>query len=175
MYHNLRLLQEERLSKLLVQVTGTHWTVRVKRLHKLQSIEVGTVSVVEDIKKRLHQDLLGVKPTKLCTCTEKVSRESKFVKFFAAATTLVDGRIHSSGDAVERRRTSQMKSLRHRTEKDVFYRKSFLKNGRRGSPNLKLLDQNFVTKVPPAQIDRYKPKWYLPLQAVFTPESSTKA
>ena len=35
---------------------------------EIQSIEVETVSAVEDIKKLLHQDLLGVKPTKLCTC-----------------------------------------------------------------------------------------------------------
>ena len=32
-------------------------------LFEIQSIEEGTVSVVEDIKKRLHQDPLGVKPT----------------------------------------------------------------------------------------------------------------
>jgi len=62
-------------------------------LSEIQSIEVGTVSVEEDIKKLLHQDLLGVKPTKLCTCTENVLRESKFVKSLAASTTLVDGRI----------------------------------------------------------------------------------
>ena len=60
---------------------------------QIQSIEVGIVSIVEDIKKLLHQDLLGVKPTKLCTCSENVLRESKFVKSLAASTTLVDGRI----------------------------------------------------------------------------------
>ena len=38
----------------------------------------------------------------------------------------------------------------------------------------KLLEQNFVTKVPPEQIDHGKSEWYLPLQAVFTPERSTK-
>ena len=38
----------------------------------------------------------------------------------------------------------------------------------------KLLEQNFVTKVPPEQIDHGKPEWYLPLQAVFTPEKTTK-
>ena len=38
----------------------------------------------------------------------------------------------------------------------------------------KLLEQNFVTKVPPEQIDHGKPEWYLPLQAVFTPERTTK-
>ena len=60
---------------------------------QIRSIEVGTVSIVEDIKKLLHQDLLGVKPTKFCTGSENVLRESKFVKSLAASTTLVDGRI----------------------------------------------------------------------------------
>ena len=50
-------------------------------LFEIQSIEVGTVSVVEDIKKRLHQDLLGVKPTKLCTCTENVLDSSTFLSW----------------------------------------------------------------------------------------------
>ena len=46
-----------------------------------------------DIKKLLHQDLLGVKPTKLCTCSENMLQENKFVKSLAASHTLVDGRI----------------------------------------------------------------------------------
>jgi len=58
---------------------------------QIQSIEVGTVSVVEDIKKLLHQDLLSDKPTKHCTCSENVLRESKFVKSLAASTALVAG------------------------------------------------------------------------------------
>jgi len=58
---------------------------------EIQPIEVGTVSVVEDIKKLLHQDLLSDKPTKHCTCSENVLRESKFVNFLAASTTLVAG------------------------------------------------------------------------------------
>ena len=60
---------------------------------EIQSIEVGTVSAVEDIKKLVHQDLLGVKPSKLCTCSENVLRESKFMKSLAASTTLVDRSI----------------------------------------------------------------------------------
>ena len=60
---------------------------------EIQSIEVGTVSAVEDIENLLHQDLLGIKPTKLCSCSENVLRESKFMKSLAAPTTLVDGRI----------------------------------------------------------------------------------
>ena len=62
-------------------------------LSEIQSIEVGTVSVEEDIKKHLHQDILKVKPTELCTCTENVLRQSKFVKSLAASTTLVDWKI----------------------------------------------------------------------------------
>ena len=31
-----------------------------------------------------------------------------------------------------------------------------------------------MTKVPPGQIDHGKTEWYLPLQAVFTPERTTK-
>ena len=62
-------------------------------LSEIQSIEVWTVSAVEDIKKLLYQDLLGVKLTNICTCSENVLRESKFVKSLTASTTLVDGRI----------------------------------------------------------------------------------
>lgn len=38
----------------------------------------------------------------------------------------------------------------------------------------KSLEQNFVTKAPPEQIDHGRPEWYLSLQAVFTPERKTK-
>ena len=143
---------------------------------EIQSIEVGTVSAVEDIKKLLHQDLLGVKPTKLCSCSENVLRESKFMKSLAASTTLVDGRIQvkmpwkeqgppkrSNYDIALKRMLSAEKSLQKKgcfrvVDEEVR----------------KLLEQNFVTKVPPEQIDHGKPEWYLPLQAVFTPERTTK-
>ena len=54
---------------------------------------MGTVSIEDDIKKLLYQDTLGVKPTELCTCTDNVLRENKFVKSLSDSTTLVDGRI----------------------------------------------------------------------------------
>ena len=57
---------------------------------RIQSVEVGTVSIEDDIKKLLYQDTLRVKPTELCTCTDNVLRENKFVK---SLSTLVDGRI----------------------------------------------------------------------------------
>ena len=143
---------------------------------EIQSIEVGTVSAVEDIKKLLHQDLLGVKPTKLCTCSENVLRESKFMKSLAASTTLVDGRIQvkmpwkeggppkrSNYDIAQKRMFSAEKS---------FQKKGCFKVV--DQEVQKLLEQNFVTKVPLDQIDHGKPEWYLPLQAVFTPERTTK-
>ena len=37
----------------------------------------------------------------------------------------------------------------------------------------KLIEQGFVIKVPHEQIDHGQPEWYMPLQAVFTPEKST--
>ena len=38
----------------------------------------------------------------------------------------------------------------------------------------KLLEQDFVMKVPTEELDHSQPEWYLPLQAVFTPERTTK-
>lgn len=38
----------------------------------------------------------------------------------------------------------------------------------------KLVDQDFTIKVPPELIDHGKPKWYLKLQAVFTPDRTTQ-
>lgn len=35
----------------------------------------------------------------------------------------------------------------------------------------KLLEQDFVMKVPTEELDHSQPEWYLPLQAVFTPEN----
>ena len=38
----------------------------------------------------------------------------------------------------------------------------------------KLLDQDFVIKVPVEEVDHSKPEWYLPVQAVFSPDRTTK-
>ena len=50
-------------------------------LFEIQSIEEATVSVVEDIKKLLYQDQLGVKPTTLCTCTESMLDSSTILSW----------------------------------------------------------------------------------------------
>ena len=38
----------------------------------------------------------------------------------------------------------------------------------------KLLEQGFVKEVPPEQINHETPEWYLPLQAILTPDRTTK-
>ena len=145
-------------------------------LSEIQSIEVGTVSVEEDIKKLLHQDLLGVKPTKLCTCTENVLRESKFVKSLAASTTLVDGRIQVKMPWKEggppKRSNYDIALKRMFSAERGFLKKGCFEVVKEEVQ--KLLDQNFITKIPPEQIAHDKPEWYLPLQVVFTPERTTK-
>ena len=38
----------------------------------------------------------------------------------------------------------------------------------------KLLQQDFVNKVPTKEVDHRQLEWYLPLQAAFTPEKTTE-
>ena len=51
------------------------------------------MSVKENIKLFVQQDQLGVKPIKLCTCTDNELRENKLVRFLSESTTFIDGRI----------------------------------------------------------------------------------
>ena len=86
-------------------------------------------------------------------------------------------RTNTSENALEGRRTSQTKQLRHRSEEDAFCckvvpEKSCLKVV--NEEVQKLVDQGFVKKVPPEQINHDEPEWYLPLHAVFTPERTTR-
>ena len=142
----------------------------------IQSVDVGTVSIVDDVIKLLHQDLSGVKPTELCTCSNNVLQENKFVKSLSDSTTLVDGRIQvkmpwkesgppkrSNYDIAIKRMYSAEKSFKKKNCYEIV-----------SEEVQKLLDQDFVCKVPPEQVDNNEPEWYLPLQAVFTPEKTTK-
>ena len=142
----------------------------------IQSVDVGTVSIAEDIRNLIHQDQLGVKPTELCTCTEEVLRENKFVKSLAESTTLVDGRIQvrlpwketgppkqSNHDIAYRRLLSSERTFNKRDCFDVVEEEI-----------KKLVEQEFVAEVPVDQIDHNQPEWYLPVQVVFTPDKSTK-
>lgn len=37
---------------------------------RISSVDFGTVSMLEDMKKLLTEDLMGVRPTELCTCRD---------------------------------------------------------------------------------------------------------
>ena len=71
---------------LLRQVNSTYYL-------GIHSIDVGTISAVEDIKNLLLQDQLGVNPTKLSTCDDSTLKENKFIKSIADSTEMVDGRV----------------------------------------------------------------------------------
>ena len=133
---------------------------------RIQSVEVRTVSIEDDIKKLLHQDTLGVKPTELCTCKENVLRENKFVKSLSDSTTLVNRRIQV------RIPWNENGPQRMQSAERSFQRKECFKVV--DDEVQKLLEQGFVIKVPLEEVDHSQPEWYLPLQAVFTPERTTK-
>ena len=59
----------------------------------IRSVDVGTVSALEDMTKLLTQYTLGVKPTELCTCKDNELKENKFIKSIADSTEIVDGRV----------------------------------------------------------------------------------
>lgn len=59
----------------------------------IRSVDVRTVSALEDMTKLLIQDTLGVKPTELCTCKDNELKENKFIKSIADSTEIVDGRV----------------------------------------------------------------------------------
>ena len=143
---------------------------------RIHSVDVGTVSAVDDIKTLIQQDLLGVRPTELCTCRENVLRENKFVKALSATTTLVNGRVQikmpwkdigpprrSNYDIALKRMYAAEKSFKKRECIEIV-----------DDEVQKLVDQGFVVKIPTEQVDHSLPEWYLPLQAVFTPDKTTK-
>ena len=62
-------------------------------LTKILDPPLGTVDVLEDMKKLLTQDTLGVRPTEFCTCRDNDLKENKFLKSIAESTQIVEGRI----------------------------------------------------------------------------------
>ena len=73
-------------------VMGTFASKQGERPSAINSIDVGTVDVLEDMKKLLTQDMLGVRPTELCTCRDNDLKENKFIKSIAESTQ-IEGRI----------------------------------------------------------------------------------
>ena len=123
---------------------------------RIQSVEVGTVSIEDNIKKLLYHDTL--------------------IKSLSNSTTLVDERIqvrvpwNQNGPPKCSNYDIAFKQMQ-------FAEKSFQRKECFAIVNdevQKLLEQDFVMKVPSEELDHSQPEWYLPLQAVFTPERTTK-
>ena len=72
---------------------GTFASKQGERPSAIYSIDVGTVDVLEDMKKLFTQDMLGVRPIELCTCRDNDLKENKFIKSIAESTQIVKGRI----------------------------------------------------------------------------------
>ena len=144
---------------------------------EIRSVDFATLSAVEDIKKLIHQDFLGVRPTELCTCSENALRENKFVKALSTSTTLVDGRVQvkmpwkeaappkrSNYDLALKRMYSAEQSFKKRDCFEIV-----------DEEVQKLVEQGFVIKVLHENVNHSQPEWYMPLQAVFTPERALKS
>ena len=127
-------------------------------------------------KKLLTQDMLGVKPTELCTCSNKDFKESRFIKSIAKSTQIMDGRVQvrmpwkdegppkeTNYDVAYKRMISSRRTFRRKDCLEVIQ-----------DEVQKLLEQEFVKEVPLEQIKHETPEWYLPLQAFFTPDRKTK-
>ena len=74
-------------------VIGTFADQANQQSTRFSSVDVGTVSVQEDIKKILTQDLMEVRPTELCTCRDSDLQENKFIKLISESTKIIDRRL----------------------------------------------------------------------------------
>lgn len=143
---------------------------------RIQTVNVGTVSAEENIKTLLQQDQIGVKPTRFCTCSDDTLRENNFVKSLTDSTNIVEGRVQvkmpwkKEGPPEQSNYDIALKRM-HSAEKS-FQKKNCFNDVNKEVE--KLVEQGFVTIVPQENIDHNQPEWFLPLQAVFTPEKSTK-
>ena len=158
-------------------VIGTFASKQGEQPSAINLIDVGTVDVLEDMKKLLTQDMLGVRPTELyCTCRDNVLKENKFIKSIAESTQIVEGRIQvrmpwngegppkeSNYDVAKKRMISSEKSFKKKDCLEIVE-----------SEVQKLLEQDFVVEIPPESVNQDQPEWYLPLQAVFTPDRTTQ-
>ena len=142
----------------------------------INSVEVGTVSVLEDMRSLLVQDQLGVRPTELCTCTDNALKETKFIKSITGSTEMVDGRVQvrmpwkvtgppkrSNYEIALKRMVSSEKTFQRKNCFDVIQNEIN-----------KLLEHDFIVEIPTTQVNHDEPEWYLPLQAVFTPDRTTQ-
>ena len=126
---------------------GTFASKQGQRPSAINSIDVGTVDVFNDMKKLLTQDTSGVRPTELCMCIDNDIKENKFIKSIVESTQIVDeGPPKESNYDVEyKRMISSEKS---------FKKKDCLKIVE--SEVQKLLDHDF--EIPPENVNYDQPK-----------------
>ena len=120
--------------------------------------------------------MLGVKPTEHGTCRDDELKENKFIKLIADLTQIVDGRVQvrmpwSEGGPPKESNYDIAYQRMISSEKN-FKRKECLEEVQ--GEVQKLLEQEFIVEVPSENVNHNKPEWYLPLQAVFTPDRTTK-
>ena len=155
---------------------GTFASKQGERPSVINSIDVGTVDVLEDMKKLLTQDMLGVRPTELCTCRDNDLKENKFIKSISESTQIVEGRIQVrmpwNGEGPPKESNYDVAYKRMISSEKSFKKKDCLEIVE--SEVQKLLDQDFVVEIPPENVNHDQPEWYLPLQAVFTPDRTTQ-
>ena len=140
----------------------------------IRTVDVGTVSALEDMRKLLVQDTLGVKPTVLCTCKDNELKENKFIKSIADSTEIVDGRVQVrmpwSEDGPSKESNYDVAYQRMLSSEKTFKRKNCLEDVQ--VEIQKLLEQEFIVEI--KQFDHNVPEWHLPMQAVLTPDRTTK-
>ena len=140
----------------------------------IRTVDVGTVSALEDMTKLLVPYTLGVKPTVFCTCKDNESKENKFIKSIADSTEIVDGRIQVrmpwSEDGPPKESNYDVEYQRMLSSEKTFKRKNCMEDVQ--VEIQKLLEQEFIVEI--KQVDHNVPEWYLPMQAVLTPDRTTK-
>ncbi|KXJ27593.1 hypothetical protein AC249_AIPGENE7689 [Exaiptasia diaphana] len=60
---------------------------------QINYVDVDATDTLQDMKNLFTQDMLGVKPTEMCICTDNVLEENKFVKSLEQSTKIVDERV----------------------------------------------------------------------------------
>ena len=132
------------------------------------SVDVGTVGVLEDMKKILTQDLMGVRPTELCTCRDSDLQENKFIKSISESIKIIDGRVQvrmpwrGNGPPNESNYDAACKRM-------ISLEKSFKKKD-----CTEIIDSEVITEISLSDVNHNLPEWYLSLQVVFTPERTTQ-
>ena len=126
----------------------------------IRTVDVGTVSALEDMTKLLVQDTLGVKPTVFCTCKDNELKENKFIKSIADSTEIVDGRIQVrmpwSEDGPPKESNYDVAYQRMLSSEKTFKRKNCIEDVQ--VEIQKLLEQEFIVEI--KQVDHNVPEWY---------------